>query len=127
MKSRSERLRELIQRDPSKFFWPAVVEVLIELGWKPPLPTDKALEQILDDMSNKGVRYVPENATLTLSPVQTQVLYLMSKGYNRREAGTVLGTSEETVKTHVTKASRRLGAINTTHAVAIALREGLIE
>jgi DNA-binding NarL/FixJ family response regulator len=38
-----------------------------------------------------------------------------------------LGLSEETVKTHTKHALARLGAKNRTHAVAIALRESLID
>jgi len=52
--NRSKRLRELIARDPDKFFWPAVIEVMLELGWKPPPLESEALDHILDDLGGLG-------------------------------------------------------------------------
>ena len=46
---------------------------------------------------------------------------------HRTAAARDLGLSEETVKTHTRNALARLGARNRTDAVAIALRESLIE
>ena len=58
---------------------------------------------------------------------QRQILQLIADGGSTTAAARELGLSEETVKTHTKNALGRLGARNRTHAVAIALREHLIE
>ncbi|HXV06384.1 MAG TPA: response regulator transcription factor [Solirubrobacterales bacterium] len=58
---------------------------------------------------------------------QRQILQLLADGEPTTVAAGRLGLSEETVKTHTKNALARLGARNRTHAVAIALRESLIE
>jgi DNA-binding CsgD family transcriptional regulator len=50
----------------------------------------------------------------------------MSRGLTKAEAGRVLFIEESTVKSTMKRISRKLGARNVTHAVAIALREGMI-
>jgi DNA-binding NarL/FixJ family response regulator len=58
---------------------------------------------------------------------QREILQLIANGGSTTAAARELGVSEETVKTHTKNALARLGARNRTHAVAIALREHLIE
>jgi two-component system, NarL family, response regulator len=58
---------------------------------------------------------------------QRQILQLLADGESTTFAARELGLSEETVKTHTKNAVARLSARNRTHAVAIALRESLIE
>lgn len=58
---------------------------------------------------------------------QRQILQLLADGESPTFAARELGLSEETVKTHTKNAVARLQARNRTHAVAIALRESLIE
>jgi DNA-binding NarL/FixJ family response regulator len=58
---------------------------------------------------------------------QREILQLLADGQSTTFAAGALGLSEETVKTHTKKAMARLGAKNRTHAVAIALRECLVE
>jgi len=54
------------------------------------------------------------------------VLCLLAEGLQHEEIGRRLGISAETVRTHLRKASQRLGAATRTQAVATALRLGLI-
>jgi LuxR family transcriptional regulator, maltose regulon positive regulatory protein len=54
------------------------------------------------------------------------VLGLLAEGLQHEEIGRRLGISSETVRTHLRKASGRLGASSRTQAVATALRMGLI-
>jgi len=54
------------------------------------------------------------------------VLGLLAEGLQHEEIGRRLGISSETVRTHLRKASDRLGASTRTQAVATALRLGLI-
>jgi DNA-binding NarL/FixJ family response regulator len=58
---------------------------------------------------------------------QREILQLLADGGSTAVAARELGVSEETVKTHTKNVLARLGARNRTHAVAIALRESLIE
>jgi len=58
---------------------------------------------------------------------QREILQLLANGESTAVAARELDLSEETVKTHTKHALARLGARNRTHAVAIALRESLIE
>jgi DNA-binding NarL/FixJ family response regulator len=58
---------------------------------------------------------------------QREILQLLADGGSSAFAARELGLSEETVKTHTKNVLARLGARNRTHAVAIALRESLIE
>jgi DNA-binding NarL/FixJ family response regulator len=54
------------------------------------------------------------------------VLELLAEGLSHEEIGGRLGISGETVRTHLQKASERLGAGTRTQAVATALRLGFI-
>jgi len=58
---------------------------------------------------------------------QREILQLLADGESTTVAARELDLSEETIKTHTKNALARLGARNRTHAVAIALRESLIE
>jgi DNA-binding CsgD family transcriptional regulator len=44
----------------------------------------------------------------------------------RKEIAHAMGLGEETVRNHLSRARYRLRALNTTHAVAIAIRRGII-
>lgn len=69
----------------------------------------------------------PKGSRGKLTHRQREILQLLANGESTTVAARELGLSEETVKTHTKNALARLGARNRTHAVAIALRESLIE
>ena len=69
----------------------------------------------------------PPGSRGKLTRRQREILQLLANGESTTVAARELGLSEETVKTHTKNAVGRLGARNRTHAVAIALREALIE
>jgi DNA-binding NarL/FixJ family response regulator len=58
---------------------------------------------------------------------QREILQMLANGESTMAAARELDLSEETVKTHTKNALARLGARNRTHAVAIAVRECLID
>jgi DNA-binding CsgD family transcriptional regulator len=62
-----------------------------------------------------------------LSPYERRVLMAIASGLNRDEAATVLGYTLESVKDALRRVRRILGAKTTAHAVAVALRTGVIE
>jgi two-component system NarL family response regulator len=69
----------------------------------------------------------PKGSRGKLTQRQRQILQLLANGESTTAASRELDLSEETVKTHMKNALARLGAKNRTHAVAIALRESLID
>jgi DNA-binding NarL/FixJ family response regulator len=69
----------------------------------------------------------PPGSRGKLTRRQREILQLLANGESTTVAARKLGLSEETVKTHTKNALARLGARNRTHAVAIALREALVE
>jgi DNA-binding NarL/FixJ family response regulator len=69
----------------------------------------------------------PSGSRGKLTKRQREILQLLANGGSTSAAARELGLSEETVKTHTRNALARLGARNRTHAVAIALRESLVE
>jgi DNA-binding NarL/FixJ family response regulator len=69
----------------------------------------------------------PSGSRGKLTRRQREILQLLADGGSTVVAARELGLSEETVKTHTKNVLARLGAKNRTHAVAIALRECLID
>jgi two-component system, NarL family, response regulator len=69
----------------------------------------------------------PSGSRGKLTRRQREILQLLADGGSTSLAARELGLSEETVKTHTKNMLARLGARNRTHAVAIALRECLID
>jgi len=69
----------------------------------------------------------PSGSRGKLTRRQREILQLLADGGSTAAAARELGLSEETVKTHTKNMLARLGAKNRTHAVAIALRECLID
>jgi two-component system, NarL family, response regulator len=57
---------------------------------------------------------------------ELEVLELISEGFSNKQIANKLGLSAETVKSHVRALLKKLRANSRTHAVAIALREGLL-
>ena len=69
----------------------------------------------------------PDGPTGTwLTPRERELLALFADGATTESAANYLVISTETVSTHARNAMRRLGARTRAHAVAIALRDGLI-
>lgn len=61
-----------------------------------------------------------------LSPREIDALSLLAVGQSRGQAAEKLGISEHTLRVYIEAARLKLGAQNTTHAVALALTQGLI-
>ena len=78
------------------------------------------LEQLVDLDPNIVGRHT------LLTPRELSVLRLISTGAQFREVAQALELGEETVRSHLKKAQRKLGVRNRTQAVAEALRQHLI-
>jgi DNA-binding CsgD family transcriptional regulator len=63
----------------------------------------------------------------SLTVREREVLTWISLGKSAWEIGEILGIAKRTVDEHAQTAARKLGAINRTQAVAIAVRDGLID
>jgi len=62
-----------------------------------------------------------------LSPRETDALHHLGRGFSRSQVAQVLSISEHTLRAYIESARFKLGCQNTTHAVAKAVAEGLIE
>ncbi|MGB0900458.1 helix-turn-helix transcriptional regulator [Halocynthiibacter sp.] len=71
----------------------------------------------------RGTDVVPGQA---LSPRETDALTMLALGYSRARAAERLSISEHTLRVYIEGARFKLGAMNTTHAVARALVKGLL-
>ena len=62
----------------------------------------------------------------SLSPREVDALTYLAMGYSRGQVADLLSISEHTLRAYIESARFKLGAMNTTHAVARAISEGLI-
>lgn len=62
-----------------------------------------------------------------LTAREREVLTWVAQGKSAWEVGEILGIAKRTVDEHTQIVMRKLGAVNRTHAVVIAAREGLID
>jgi DNA-binding CsgD family transcriptional regulator len=67
-----------------------------------------------------------EAQVASLSPREVDAITLLAMGYSRAQVAENLSISEHTVRVYIESARFKLGAMNTTHAVARALSRGLI-
>jgi LuxR family transcriptional regulator, quorum-sensing system regulator BjaR1 len=76
------------------------------------------------------VRQLAGIATATkprLTPREREVLQWAAQGKSGWEIGEILAIGRRTVEEHIATATRKLGAVNRPHAIALALRDKLIE
>lgn len=66
------------------------------------------------------------DAAQTLSPREVDAMTLLAMGYSRAQTAETLSISEHTLRVYIESARFKLGAMNTTHAVARALTRGFI-
>lgn len=79
--------------------------------------------------NQKALEFEPGRApepAQPLSPREIEAMTLLAVGYSRAQAADTLSISEHTLRVYVESARHKLGAMNTTHAVARALSRGVI-
>ncbi|MEN8892388.1 helix-turn-helix transcriptional regulator [Planktotalea arctica] len=79
--------------------------------------------------NQKALEFEPDRlpeASRALSPRETDAMTFLAMGLNRAQAADTMAISEHTLRVYIESARFKLGAINTTHAVARAMSRGLI-
>lgn len=79
--------------------------------------------------NRKALEFEPDrqqDATRNLSPREIDAMTLLAVGYSRAQVAQTLAISEHTLRVYIESARFKLGALNTTHAVARAIGCGLI-
>jgi len=89
-------------------------------GYLQPAITGTVLRRLLSD-----ARVAGERSPLTLREVQ--ILETVADGKSNKEIAAALAIAEDTVKTHLRNLFEKLGAADRAQAVAIALRQNLID
>jgi len=84
---------------------------------------------IAHEFNRKALEFEKDNLTPvlpSLSPRELSAMTYLAKGFSRAQAADQLSISEHTLRVYIEAARHKLGAINTTHAVARALSSGII-
>ncbi|MGA9253763.1 MAG: LuxR family transcriptional regulator [Roseobacter sp.] len=79
--------------------------------------------------NQKALEFEPDKKpeqSQNLSPREIDAMTLLAIGYSRAQVAETLSISEHTLRVYIESARFKLGAANTTHAVARALTRGLI-
>ena len=76
---------------------------------------------------NIAVQLAEHVSDETLSKRETEVLRHLANGNRNKDVSRILSISEETVKAHVKHIMEKLKASDRTHAVAIAVRRGILQ
>ena len=79
--------------------------------------------------NRKALEFEPGRApeqSRQLSPREVDAMTLLAMGYSRSQVAESLSISEHTLRVYIESARFKLGALNTTHAVARAIGFGLI-
>lgn len=79
--------------------------------------------------NRKALEFEPDripDQSRALSPREVDAMTLLAMGHSRAQVAETLSISEHTVRVYIESARFKLGALNTTHAVARAMSRGLI-
>ena len=111
-----------------------LIHCFIKAGWNPPVPSARIGHRILDDMADPKFDRAGRSATnrsfaptLELQPKEKAAFELAAHGLKTETIAEALGVSAETAKSNLKRARDRLSARNTAHAVALAIRDGVID
>ncbi|TKZ22453.1 LuxR family transcriptional regulator [Shimia litoralis] len=84
---------------------------------------------IAHEFNRKALEFEPGRQpehSRALSPREVDAITLIAMGYSRAQVANSLSISEHTLRVYIESARSKLGALNTTHAVARAMSRGLI-
>jgi len=114
---------------------PASARLAKRSGVREILPSDAGLQGVLDALADGRVRErAPRPAMLRvvpppvpeLTPRERDVVRLISSGFTASQIATELRISAKTVENHKQRVFRKLDVQSQSHAVAVALRLGLL-
>jgi DNA-binding CsgD family transcriptional regulator len=74
----------------------------------------------------RDMRSAPKAGRGLLTPRELDVLRWIARGKTAGETATILGIGKRTVDEHAASAVGKLGAANRTHAVVLAIQQGII-
>jgi DNA-binding CsgD family transcriptional regulator len=74
----------------------------------------------------RDMRSAPKAGRGRLTPRELDVLRWIARGKTAGEIATILGIGKRTVDEHAASAVGKLGAANRTHAVVLAIQQGII-
>jgi LuxR family quorum sensing-dependent transcriptional regulator len=83
-------------------------------------PQHKSVKK--NKFASRGAR----ETSYTLTAREIEVLTWVARGESARKIAEILHITKRTVDAHVLSAVRKTGAANRTHAVVVALRDGII-
>ncbi len=89
----------------------------------------RSLLLIAHEFNRKALEFEPNrqpDQAQSLSPREVDAMTLLAMGYSRAQVADTLTISEHTLRVYIESARFKLGAMNTTHAVARAMSRGLI-
>jgi DNA-binding CsgD family transcriptional regulator len=84
---------------------------------------------VAHEFNKKALHFEAGNTAMpkpSLSPRELMAISNLAKGLSRAQASQEMGISEHTLRVYIEAARHKLGALNTTHAVARALSTGVI-
>lgn len=84
---------------------------------------------ISHEFNKKTLEFEIDNlapAMPALSPRELSAMTFLAKGFSRAQDADELSISEHTLRVYIEAARHKLGALNTTHAVARAMKNGII-
>ncbi|WP_299138048.1 LuxR family transcriptional regulator [uncultured Tateyamaria sp.] len=96
-------------------------------GWTDAHRRDLIL--IAHTFNEKALEFEPDRTpeqSQSLSPREVDAMTFLAMGYSRAQVADTLAISEHTLRVYIESARFKLGAMNTTHAVARAMSRGLI-
>ncbi len=84
------------------------------------------ISHLVHQQAKRIINQEVDSPSAELSPREREALAQLSLGHSRANVADALHISENTLRAYIDSARHKLGALNVTHAVAIALAKGII-
>ncbi len=101
-----------------------IVEAILEVHQGGSVVQPQLARRLLRHFQRKPIQ---ESAETSLSPRETEILRLISKGLSNPQVASALGVSRATVRTHLEHIYAKLDVSNRTEAVTEGIKKGLID
>lgn len=84
------------------------------------------ISHLVHQQATRIIKREVDAPTVELSPREKEALVQLSLGHSRAAVADILHISENTLRAYIDSARHKLGAMNVTHAVALAVARGII-